>query len=98
MVRRNEEVYSYSFNGYRFLLKKKYISQDPRNFIDINYKWVLSSQDKNMDCITIKTVDKEISQSQLVTFRDNVHNLLPIFESMVFIEDVLREITILEKG
>ena len=98
MVSRNEEVHSYSFNGHRFNLKKKYISNDTKDFIDINYKWVLSLQEKNMDCITIKTVNKEINQGQLDTFQTNVHNLLPMFESIVFVEDVLRKITILENS
>ncbi|URT70521.1 hypothetical protein [Cytobacillus firmus] len=96
MFRRNVELYSYTFNGHKFILKTKYISQDPMDFIDINYKWVLSLPNK--DCIPIKTVDKEITQSQLDSFEFNVHNQLPMFDSKVFVQDVLRKITILEKG
>lgn len=96
MARRNDETYNYSFNGHQFLLKKKYISKDPRDIIDINYKWILGLQGKAMDCITIKTVGKEISQNELDTFQSRVRTQLPIFESKVFVEDVLNKISVLE--
>ncbi|MFC7063126.1 hypothetical protein ACFQIC_14975 [Halobacillus seohaensis] len=102
MIRsRNDELYSYSFNGHQFILKKLYISNDPRDFTDNNYKWVLGLRDKSMDYITIKTVDKEIKSSELLTFQSNVINQPPMFESRVFADDaddILKKITILENG